>query len=78
MEAIQRDDVESGTNFAALDAIQRQNDGVRDALIAKRLEKEGLQKKSDALDSEACSKSIQLEITEADLLVAKIDLEVLN
>lgn len=47
-EAFQGGHVRSVTHFAALDAIERQNDGLRDAFIAERLRKEELQKKSDA------------------------------
>jgi hypothetical protein len=66
------------THSAGLDAIERQVEGLLEALHAERAAKTEVQKYADKHDAEALSVSIELGVTEAELVQAKIKIELLQ
>jgi hypothetical protein len=66
------------THFAGLDAIERQVEGLLEALLAERAAKTEVQKYADKYDAEVLSVSIELGVTEAELVQAKFKIELLQ
>jgi hypothetical protein len=68
----------TNTHFAGLDAIECQVEGLLKALHAERAAKTKVQKCADKYDAEALSVSIELGVTEAELVEAKIKIGLLQ